>query len=122
MFVGRQAEIAALSERIRRAPVSLVWGLGGLGKTALVLHTLHQHFGDRVPRALFLALRPGEPRGQTQVELLRALAEASGVAEIDWSRVLRDSELLLPDVEAYLKTIFSYARETDFGKKAPERS
>ena len=36
------------------------------------------------------------------------------------AHALRDSDLRLPDVEAYLKTIFAYARETDFGKRAPE--
>ncbi|MRG93744.1 hypothetical protein [Polyangium spumosum] len=95
LFVGRAEEAERLRAMILRAPVSVVWGLGGLGKTALVLHTLHHAFPEQASRTLFIGLRPAEPPGVVQVEIMRAIAAASGLARVDWSGLLDDPDALL---------------------------
>src|SRR5690242_6945620 len=42
LFVGRRREVAWLKRELRDNPVVVVSGPGGIGKTALVLHTLHR--------------------------------------------------------------------------------
>ena len=95
LFVGRAEESERLRALIARAPVSVVRGLGGLGKTALVLHALHHGFPHEAPRALFIGLRPAEPPGDVQIEIMRALAAASGLDRVDWSGLLDEPEALL---------------------------
>ena len=84
VFVGRKDEGAALGDAIRRAPVSGVWGLGGSGKTALVLQTLHRRFAKKLERTLFVGLRPGT--ASPEVEVARVLAEATK-SRIEWAAV-----------------------------------
>ena len=84
VFVGRKAELLELGDAIRRAPVSAVWGLGGSGKTALVLQTLHRRFAGKAERTLFVGLRPGT--ASPEVEVARVLAEATG-SRIEWAAV-----------------------------------
>ncbi len=95
LFVGRAEETERLRALIDRAPVSVVRGLGGLGKTALVLHTLHQAFPREAPRTMFIGLRPTEPPGVVQIEIMRAVAAASGLDRVDWSGLLDDPDALL---------------------------
>src|SRR5690606_39694288 len=40
MFVGREGELSRLAHVLSRAPVAVVWGGAGVGKTALVLESL----------------------------------------------------------------------------------
>lgn len=82
VFVGRKAEGAELAEAVKRAPVSVVWGLGGSGKTALALHTLQHRFAKRAERTLFVGLRPGTASPETEVA--RVLAEATK-SRIEWN-------------------------------------
>lgn len=84
VFVGRKAEGAELADAIRRAPVAAVWGLGGSGKTALVLQTLHRRFARKAERTLFVGLRPGT--ASPEVEVARVLAEATK-SRIEWAAV-----------------------------------
>lgn len=84
VFVGRKTEGAELADAIRRAPVSVVWGLGGSGKTALVLQTLQKRFARKADRTLFVGLRPGTLL--PEVEVARVLAEATK-SRIEWTAV-----------------------------------
>ncbi len=90
-FVGRREEISRLATAIRATPLVVLWGLGGAGKTALLLQTLHTRFARAVPRTLVIALRPGG--AAPEVEIARALGEASG-AHIDWPGLAADPEAL----------------------------
>ncbi|MFC1609383.1 hypothetical protein ACFL6C_00355 [Myxococcota bacterium] len=94
LFVGRCQEVDALVEAIRRAPVAVVWGLGGLGKTALVLHTLHRYFARRVPRTLIINLSPGDHAEDICTGSIRAIAEVEGHSGINWPDLMADPETL----------------------------
>src|SRR5262245_26844162 len=74
VFVGRRRETAELAAMIKRAPVTVVCGIGGVGKTSLVLATLRRCHPAQVDRTVMVGLRPAEPPGQLQLELARALA------------------------------------------------
>ena len=98
IFVGRAAESERLATMIGRAPFSLVWGLGGLGKTSLVLRHLHQRHGDRLDRVLFVSLRAPDASPQLTVEVTRALCAAEGIAAVDWTALLADEAGLVETV------------------------
>src|SRR4051794_34759923 len=68
-FVGRADTVKRLCALIERAPLCLVWGLGGLGKTSLVRHTLHRHFPAQTARTISIGIRPGDPADQIAIEL-----------------------------------------------------
>jgi hypothetical protein len=91
-FVGRGAERLELAAALARAPVTVVSGLGGLGKTALSLSVLHGELAQAVPRALFVGLRPGEPIGQAILEVARALAASIDDRQPSWPQLLEDPE------------------------------
>jgi len=95
LFVGREAETGQLAEAIGRAPVAVVWGLGGLGKTALVSRTLTRHFAREAERTVFLRLAAHDSGDQLRLELVRALVSACRVERVDWERLLADHELLV---------------------------
>ena len=68
-FVGRTVELRELRARVERAPVTLVLGRGGIGKTATVREAM------RGRRALEIGVRPGDDRRQVLVAIGRALAK-----------------------------------------------
>ncbi|MFI7100905.1 BTAD domain-containing putative transcriptional regulator [Streptomyces sp. NPDC050161] len=81
-FHGRAGELTALSRAAAgEAPVCLVTGPAGVGKTALVVHWAH-HNRDRFPGGLLYAdLRGFSDTGEpTLVEVLREFLLALGVA------------------------------------------
>lgn len=94
VFVGREQETAWLAEAIGRAPVTVVVGPGGLGKTALVLHTLHTRFARKIARALFVRVEPGASPEEARQDVVRALAEAKDIGAVDWSAIQGDPDAL----------------------------
>src|SRR5262249_35855133 len=94
-FVGRTDERARVCAALRRAPVTVIAGLGGLGKTALALSVLHAELASAAARTLFVDLRPGEPTGQAMVEVARALVAATGDRPPDWGKLLEDPDQTL---------------------------
>jgi hypothetical protein len=94
IFVGRRAEIDLLAATAKRGPVCFVHGLGGLGKTSLVLRMIHDRLPADVERALFLGLRPSDPLTDARVTVIRACASVLGVTSLDWSTLLADGEAL----------------------------
>ncbi len=95
VFVGRDDEARALAELVTRAPVTHVQGLGGLGKSALVAHTLHRLLPDRAARCFVVRLRPGADLRAVLVDVVRALAAAEGVHLSDWQAHLSEPDLAL---------------------------
>jgi tetratricopeptide (TPR) repeat protein len=93
VFVGRGPDVAWLTAAIERAPLSLVTGPGGLGKTALVLQTLHASFAKQVPRTVHVDVPAGQPAAQVRHEVLRALAQARGDGEVDWAELQAEPEV-----------------------------
>jgi transcriptional regulator with XRE-family HTH domain len=87
-FVGRKAELAALTQILDQAPrapgtvvISAIGGTPGVGKTALALHWAHQvadRFGDR---QLYVNLRGFEPSGTpaAPAEAIRGFLDALSV-------------------------------------------
>jgi tetratricopeptide (TPR) repeat protein len=82
-FVNRKAEIDWLAESVKLAPVTVIWGPGGLGKTALVLQALHRRFKRRVERTLLVRLPSALGGDELRGEVLRALDEVQGPSAVD---------------------------------------
>src|SRR5688572_23828044 len=80
LFVGRAQDSAELTELIARAPVAVVCGVGGVGKTSLVLATLRRRSPAQVERTVMVGLRPADAPWQIQLELVRALAGPQSIA------------------------------------------
>lgn len=71
VFAGRDAESAWLEAAFGRAPVTLVFGPDGIGKSALVRRVLRRI--GAAERTAYLELPPGQPNQQTRHEILRML-------------------------------------------------
>ncbi len=95
IFVGRENEAACLRDAIERCPATVVCGIGGLGKTALVNHTMRRFFGAETARTMMIRLLPGQSAKGSLSEIVRALAAVSGVDEIEWSRLQADSDVMI---------------------------
>ncbi|MCT9007699.1 tetratricopeptide repeat protein [Streptomyces rhizosphaerihabitans] len=80
-FHGREAELAALTRAAAaEAPVCLVTGLPGVGKTALAVHWAHRNAGMFPDGRLFADLRGFSDTGETALtEVLREFLPALGV-------------------------------------------
>jgi len=99
-FIGREAELAELSELLANPECRLVTlvGLGGSGKTRLALEVARRrqrHFADG---ALFVPLVEAEDAGQALLKLATALeVDASTAAGLEEAvaEALREAELLL---------------------------
>ena len=95
IFEGRQREVAWLRDSLTRFPLSVVWGLGGLGKSALVLKALQQAFPEQRDQALFIPLRPGQEGAPALAEMVRALCEARGISQVDWPALISNEEAMI---------------------------
>lgn len=75
VFVGRETAVSWFVEAAGRAPVTVVAGPAGVGKTALVLQALHRRHRRRLGRVLFVSMTADE---QPLTTVLQALSEATG--------------------------------------------
>src|SRR5690242_11780804 len=73
-FIGRAAELAWIEARLADGPLVVIAGPSGLGKTALALRALH----CASERAVFVAIRPGDPAESVLRHLLWGLGELAG--------------------------------------------
>jgi hypothetical protein len=131
IFVGRDAELERLCAAVARGPLTVLWGLGGLGKTALVAELFRRHFEADLARAVMIAMRPGDSITQLEVEALHALAPAfAGSVQHEWhvdvpaaliDLAERDGRIVVledlhhgafDDVRALLAAIARYARRS----------
>lgn len=78
LFVGRRSELDWLSEVLAQRSVAFVHGPGGIGKTSIVLQTIHERFRESLSRALFVEVRPEEPTDQVRRTLARLMSQISG--------------------------------------------
>ncbi len=81
-FLGRREELRTLRAMLRRAPVLVVCGVGGLGKTSLAAAAVQAHLRERLERAVMVGLRASKPFGQVLLELVRALGCLGGAPAI----------------------------------------
>ena len=86
VFVGREAELAALIAAGKRGPVTVVHGPEGIGKTALLLQVLHRGFPRRVGAMRYVRVGQAAPAEA----VLRALLAGRSLAGEDWAGVLAD--------------------------------
>lgn len=93
-FVGRQEEVASVTASLKDTHVTVLVGPGGVGKTALALHTLHKRFPKRVPHCLYLSLPSHQDELELRREIVRALVAASRT-EIDWCLVQEHPDALV---------------------------
>ncbi len=95
IFIGRGQERDRLVATVERAPVSIVWGLGGLGKTSLALTVVHERFARQVDHTLFVSLRAADASANVAVEVTRALCAAQGLQSVDWNALLGNERELV---------------------------
>ncbi|MEM9073948.1 MAG: NB-ARC domain-containing protein [Myxococcota bacterium] len=103
VFVGRRDEKVALARCLRRAPVSVVFGPGGIGKSALAVEVLHRKFATRVPSTHHVVVAS---RGDLVAELSRAFQLRSDESETTERRLeavidtadRRDAWILIDDL------------------------
>jgi DNA-binding SARP family transcriptional activator/tetratricopeptide (TPR) repeat protein len=86
-FTGREAELAAVSALLpeppdgdRAAPITVISGMAGVGKTALAVHWAHQHAGGFPGGQLYVNLRGFGPADPLRpAEALRIFLDALAV-------------------------------------------
>ncbi|HEY6175756.1 MAG TPA: hypothetical protein VIX73_14955, partial [Kofleriaceae bacterium] len=88
IFVGRRREVAWLRAALVRSPLAVVCGAGGIGKTALVLHTLRD--APDADRGILVRLAPSHG-ASLRLEIVRALSEALR-CPVDWTALQGDGE------------------------------
>lgn len=92
-FVGRHEEVSSLAASLKEVHVTVLVGPGGVGKTALALHTLHKRFAKRVSQTLYVSLTGRLDGIELRRELLRGLAAAGGT-EVGWGQLRDDPDSL----------------------------
>lgn len=92
LFAGREDERRWFVEALERASIVVVSGPGGVGKTALVRYAIHKSFPRKLARTLNLQVPPAEPASQVLLQIHRAITEAEGSDELDWSDLQGDLE------------------------------
>lgn len=95
IFVGRARELEALEAAIRRAPLTCVSGVGGLGKSALTFQVIHSRFRDHVSRTVVFRFTRNESIDQALLTVARTLADVQRVSGIDWPALVVDREALV---------------------------
>jgi DNA-binding SARP family transcriptional activator len=88
-FVGREGELATLTEELDQAGsqapgtviISAIGGMAGVGKTALAVHWAHQNAGRFPDGQLYVNLRGFDASGTpvTPAEAIRGFLDATGV-------------------------------------------
>ncbi len=91
LFIGREDELAWLDDAARRAPLTLLWGPEGAGKTALLCQWLHRRSGLDTAAILYLTLPPVRTPEALAEALLVQLARAEGLTEhLDFTDLARE--------------------------------
>ena len=100
LFVGREDGLQRLEAALERAPLALVCGPAGIGKSALVAQWVHTAAPTRGDRVIYLRQLPGQPNTQLVYSLLRTLRQAEAV---------EDRETLIADLDVAFEEILSLA-------------
>lgn len=87
-FVGRGAELRFLRAAIRRAPVTVIRGAAGVGKSTVALAALRRFDGDQVARTVYVPHRHSDPHEPIALPLVRALLRARGARDVDWRELV----------------------------------
>ncbi len=60
VFVGREAELVRIARALEELRRVVIYGVAGVGKTALAVRAAHELAAERCARLAYLACRPGE--------------------------------------------------------------
>lgn len=83
VFVGRDDELRWFQTAVARGPVAVVWGVGGIGKTAFVRAGCHRFLPDALDSTIAVTFSE-EALTEPLHELLRAIGAAARTVHLDW--------------------------------------
>ena len=81
VFVGRRDELRRVAEALLRIRLVLFYGMGGIGKTSLMLHAARRHSETSGSRVEYFACRPGDEFATLVRMLLRSMGNLSDEQE-----------------------------------------
>jgi len=91
-FVGREKELRWLSGAIPRAPLTLLHGESGVGKSAVLLAAIQREFPERLETTIYVGYREHDPHEHPALPIVRALLLAEGTRDVDWRELLEAPE------------------------------
>jgi DNA-binding SARP family transcriptional activator len=78
-FTGRQEQVKLVRLALGRGEIPVIAGMGGIGKTALAVHTAHRLAASFPDGQLYADLRGGEPEPENPGVLLGRFLRALGI-------------------------------------------
>jgi hypothetical protein len=96
VFIGRQDERVRLRRLLRRAPLTVISGAGGTGKSALIAQVLSEDLNEAT--VIRVGMRPSDNLAQLCVTLLKGAFEVTGRSAQDWSNAAQSMRLLMSAV------------------------
>ncbi|MEB2312201.1 MAG: helix-turn-helix domain-containing protein [Polyangiaceae bacterium] len=94
VFVGRERERAALSSALARAPLTVLHGPSGVGKTALALTVLASR-EPSLDESTLVSLRDADRHELLALAVARTLARAAEIERVDWAELGEDRDALI---------------------------
>jgi len=90
LFVGRDAEVASLRRALDRAPLAVVTGAAGIGKSSVVSVAVDKHRRASGGTVVGARLQHGQSFERFLVELVHELIRTLGIGPVPWADALRD--------------------------------
>jgi hypothetical protein len=109
LFFGRGQELERLLTQLQRVRLALVYGVGGVGKTSLLLRVGEQLAAERSTPFVYVQCREGESALTMARAALFELGQATNDLERPIERLVRAGELVLVLDDAHLADATSIA-------------
>ncbi len=94
-FPQHKEASAQLRRAIEASPLAVLTGPTGIGKTTVLLQTLHEMDAEQVERCVYVKVEPGDGIAQAVFDIIRALCMALGRDTPDWPTLFRGMDAAL---------------------------